>query len=368
MNNTITDNINHKKYNILLANNQKNINIMYNHFNDFLNSQNLKLTNGIICIDFEFNQVSKTNKDVSIIQINLETNNIGTIYIIELKLLNQKQVNKLIELLTNTKIHKIIHGGEALDIPYLFEQLFNKDTAKIKNFLTNFYDTKYLCEFFHIINGKTNKCSIYDLYKEQKVINSSIYKQLNNIENIIGPIHTIDINMNNIICNQKIFEYVIYDVRYLGSLFNKLKKNTNKHFNILSEITQHSYYYNKVFNQIFFDFKTFVDSINNNFIVIKNENIKLNEIYYWFILTCIDNNNLINLLLEITYFKFFIEIIVKFIVYNQINNKYIIYKSKNVPSALNFKIHDNNLFNKILFGKNTIDFCEKIQTVVLNFI
>ena len=54
---------------------------------------------------------------------------------------------------------KILHGGESLDIPYLFDQVL-KDKKLIKSFCKNLFDTKYLCEYGHIEKGFNGKCSI----------------------------------------------------------------------------------------------------------------------------------------------------------------------------------------------------------------
>lgn len=101
-------------------------------------------------MDFEFNSVSKTNREIALFQINLENDsNIGMIFVFYPPELSKSDTNILIKLITNEHMIKIIHGGESLDIPYLFDQVL-KDTNLIYSFCKNLFDTKYLCEYAHI--------------------------------------------------------------------------------------------------------------------------------------------------------------------------------------------------------------------------
>ena len=187
----IYDKFNKKKYKIYVAKNDAKIEHMINYFNYFIEFKNTKY----IGIDLEFNKVSRNLRDVALIQLNLEieNDNNGVIFVLDPKILNKNQLNILIKLLTEQKIIKIIHGGESLDIPYLFNQLFESNKELIKNFLVNLYDTKYLCEYSHIINNMKGKCSIYYLYREYNIINDEQFEYLSNIENITGPIYLVNI-------------------------------------------------------------------------------------------------------------------------------------------------------------------------------
>ena len=46
--------------------------------------------------------------------------------------LKKDQLNVLLELLTKDDIQKILHGAEALDMPYLFKNIFTTTNLRIK--------------------------------------------------------------------------------------------------------------------------------------------------------------------------------------------------------------------------------------------
>lgn len=342
----INDDYNKKTFKIYVAKNQQMINFMIIYFNDYIQLQNKK----IIAIDLEFNKVSKSLRDVALIQLNLEIvdKNEGILFVLDPKILNSKELKVLKKLLTDPTIIKILHGGESLDIPYLLNQLLENDIDMIKNFLNNLYDTKYLCEYKHIEENQKRKCSIYDLYKEFNVINEKIYNDLNNIENIIGPIYLIHINIKKLA--PKVLEYAVYDVLYLVSLYHKIVKISDYYNILIPNITQHIFFYKRIENIYFKKINDIVINYNNYYIVINNENIKLID-YYYYIIYSLDNK-IYKEIINITYFKFFIEIIYKYIIYSYISDKYIIYKQKKNKSI---KIK-NNIDNKILFNTSTINF------------
>ena len=127
----------------------------------------------LISLDFEFNQEkllsgspsiklgkSINGRRIAIFQINIETKDKINIFLFYPPDLNANQKNDLIKFLTNDS-KKIIHGGESLDIPYLFTDLLVEYEDKNK-FCKNLIDTKYLCEYKHLIEEKPeDKCKIY---------------------------------------------------------------------------------------------------------------------------------------------------------------------------------------------------------------
>lgn len=330
------DDKNNKSYEIIIANNKKKIKNMIKYFKDFITIKKQK----IIAIDLEFNGVSKEKKIIALMQINFEINNIGIIYILDPNILSVNDINILIKLLTNKNIIKIIHGGESLDIPYFFNQLLKKDPKKIKKFINNLIDTKYLCEYYNIINKKKESCSIYELYLQFNIITKKKYEYLNNFENIIGPIFDINIDINNL--HSSLVEYAYYDVLYLISLYEKFDNDIKE---IISSLTQLCYFYKKIDDNNFNNLKFIVTKYNNYFIIIKNEKIKLidfyNYIFYSYII-----NTIIYKIININYFKFFIENIIKFLVYIIISKKYTIYSKLN---SIAEPIIDTNIINNILF-------------------
>lgn len=354
----IYDDYNKKTYKVYVAKNSTKIKYMINYFNEFIKLKDIKA----IGIDLEFNKVSKYDRDVALIQLNLEilSKKQGFIFVLDPKMLNNIELNILINLLTVKNIIKILHGGESLDIPYLLNQLFNNDITLIRQFLENLYDTKYLCEYKHIINNEKKKCSIYDLYKELDVITDKKFIYLYNIENIIGPIYLVNIKIENL--SYKVLEYVVYDVLYLVSLFEKITKISINFNKIIPEITRNIFFYKRIENKYFVQINEIVNKYNNYFILINNENIKLNDFYYFVIYSL--NNKIYQQILNITYYKFFIEILYKYLIYIDISKKYTIYKEKKIKIN---KI-EGNLTNKILFGKYIIDLFNQFKKDIQFFI
>ena len=114
----IFDDYNKKNYKIYVAKNKEKIHFMIKYFDYFNKLNDIR----IIGIDLEFNKVSRTNRDVALIQLNLEIGSTkeGIIFVLDPKILNDNQIKILVTLLSNIEIIKVLHGGESLDIPYLF--------------------------------------------------------------------------------------------------------------------------------------------------------------------------------------------------------------------------------------------------------
>jgi len=345
-------NLNNKKYYVLTITNKIKTTFMINKFKEF---------NGIIGLDFEFKKVSKDFKDISLFQINLEdkTNN-AYIFIFYPPALNIKEYNILIKLLINPNNIKIIHGGESLDISYLFNTLFKQDSDLIKKFIKNLYDTKFLCEYYHIENNINSKCSIYNLLEEFKILSDKQIKYLENLEVKIGPIYTVEFNIDNL--NINLIEYAMYDVLYLPTLLNKIINISKIYKNVIQEFTSIIYYHKKVDISQFKPLYDKINNLNNSFIIVNNNQLKLIDIYYYYYYHKFSNNLLIKLS-EITYFKQFIETIIKYSIYNYIIDNYTVnlsneeviknklddiqplfFKYKNV-TKLNKFIEKNMIFN-----------------------
>ncbi len=348
----IIDKYNNKNYEIYVAKNKTKINEMIEYFNYYINLNKKKY----IGIDLEFNKVSRTDRDVALIQLNLEieNNNIGKIFVLDPRKLSNNEKDILINLLTSKAIIKIIHGGESLDIPYLYNQLFNNNIEYIINFSNNLYDTKYLCEYNHIINNKKGKCSIYDLYKEYKVITKKKYNYLSNIENITGPIYLVHIDINNM--TEKVLEYAVYDVLYLVSLYEKIPKNE-----LITEISRNIFYYKRIPDNNYEILNDIVKKNNNSFVIIKNEPIKLIDFYYFIIYTI--NYEFMLKSLDVTYFKSFLETVYRYIIYDLISNKYIIYQDKQTKIKIK-----NSLNDKIIFGDEFKNFINIIKNEIIKML
>ena len=159
-----------KKYKIIICNNKDIIIKMIKYFKYFIN---LKSKYKYMGLDFEFNRsLDNTKREIALFQIKLEANDEEPyIFMFYPPDLNSQQIDTLIEILIEPEIIKIIHGGEALDIPYLFLELI-KDKKLHINFCKNLFDTRYLCEYYNLDNKLIeNKCKIYYLLKQMNVIN-----------------------------------------------------------------------------------------------------------------------------------------------------------------------------------------------------
>jgi len=106
-------------YNLILGDNKETLKKMINYFKTFMKIKDKKQ----VGVDFEFNRVNNERK-IALFQINLESPNTKTIFMFYPPDLSINQVKVLKQLLYSEDI--IIHGGESLDMPYLFSEIFIK--------------------------------------------------------------------------------------------------------------------------------------------------------------------------------------------------------------------------------------------------
>ena len=111
----------------------------------------------MIGIDFEFNRVND-KRQIAVCQINLEDiTTEANIIIFDPKKINKIQMGLFKKLLLSSKVSKILHGGESLDIPYLFNNIL-KTLKEQRIFAKTFYDTKFLCDFYNLDQKKNKRC------------------------------------------------------------------------------------------------------------------------------------------------------------------------------------------------------------------
>lgn len=341
-----------ENYNIYLTNDQINLNI----FKIFLLFYYLELKNckiKYIGIDFEFN-----TKVIALMQLCFD----NEIFIIHPDQLDKNWKLFFIEkILCNEYSFKILHGSDSLDLPYIYDELLHKNSTLIIKFNRQFADTKFLCEYsFYNKNLSLGKCKIYELLLMENIINQKKYDEIKLNEEKMGPIYDIKIDINNL--SDKLINYSFYDVIYLDRL---LKNYENKdYFNLIIELTQLVMIDKRDIQEIVP--KEEINKINN-YILIKNNQIKkLVEIFNLFY-TKLEKNELINNLLKINYFKQNIIFIIKFELYTNLFNKYIIYEKLSEKkiynkNLLNYKL---NYLDKINF-KNFVNLIKK-NTKVFNF-
>ena len=324
--------LNNKTYNVLKVDSKKKQEFMINFFNNFINNQNKNINEKhYLGIDFEFNKVRKTERDVALMQMNLENdNNVGTIFVFYPPELSEDYKNVLIKLLTNNYIIKVLHGAESLDIPYLFNQLLIEDEL-IDKFCMNFYDTRFLCDYYHINNNIKGRCSIYYLLLEHKIINEKKFNELEKIEDITGPIYLIHIDIHKLDYN--VFRYSLYDVLYLPELIKKFINMGSPYSDIIPEITSFINKYKRNPKNNFNEIEQTINSMNINFIYEKDNMILLNDIFEIFNVTVIDGY--IAKIQKIDYFRKIIDIFIKLIIYYNISIHFDIYKNKNNKENIN---------------------------------
>jgi len=316
--------INNKIYQILVIDNKENENYMFKMVNSF--------NEGYLAIDLEFNHVSKDKMDVALMQLNLEDDisDIGHIFLLNPSELLEENYNNLINLFTKKNIKKILHGSDSLDITYLFNQLLITK-ENINNFCYNLYDTRYLCEYYKLFNNEnTISCGIYNILLELNIITTEKLNELEEIEEKMGPIWLIKINIYNL--NILVLKYALYDVIFLPQLLKKFLNFYDNYYTlIIPELTCLVYKYKKNIENQFLHLEKIIGKMNINFVYIDNKRYLLQEIYE------ILNNEIFDRIKEINYFKNFFKIIIKFLIYSNIYDKYNIYLKNNIKlSNINF--------------------------------
>lgn len=343
-----------KTYIINLVKTNNDIIFMIEYFNNFIISTNKEKCVGL---DFEFNS-SPNGKQIALLQIILESeSDKSRIFIFYPPDLNNEQKNILITLLTDYKIKKILHGAEALDIPYLFKNIFITD--RLRNiFCQNLFDTRYMCEYMHIDNKINKKCKIYSILLEYDVINNDQYYMLLKNEEEMGPIYEIDINIQNL--NNNLILYSAFDVLYLPTLLKQFPQNTIYN-NLISEITCFNYK-DKYDNFFVKPFSEILNKLNNYFIKTPTGNLKLIDISYYYYYT---RNGIFLNLMEINYFKKFLETFVKFIVYKNIYKLFNVYVNNNMITNMNSQFKElENKFKLINIPNVLKEFLIELKTEI----
>lgn len=342
-------NLSKKTYNILKVNNKKKEKYMSKIFNNFIENQNKNPDQKhYIGIDFEFNKVSKSDREVALMQINLENDsNKGNIFILFPPGLDKINLNVLIKLLTHKKIIKIFHGAESLDIPYLFNQLLITK-ENIDNFSINFYDTKYLCDYYYLENKTTGKCGIYNLLVDNNIISQTKMNELDKLADDIGPLYHINISINNLSnkLGNKIFKYSLYDVLYLPELIKKITDRGEIYANIIPEFSSIINKYKRGYDERIINLDKIINEYNNYYIINKKNKTNLKDIWEIYFYYLCDKNNYLDILKEINYFKSFIIIITKLFIYSHLIDNFVVFKNKDIKVTNNNFTKYFNIFSK----------------------
>lgn len=312
--------LNNKKYLVLKIDTIEREKYMVDIIKTFLK----KTTKRFIAMDFEFNKVTKNNRDVALMQINMEDEtDTGMILILHPPSLNNQTMALpiLIELLTDPNIIKVLHGGESLDIPYLFGQLL-KDKKIIEKFCNNLYDTKYLCDYMNIITNDIDKpasCSIYYLLETNKIITKNKVEELNRMADKVDISNVNDIDIKNLDFN--VMRYALYDVLFLPELIKLFLKKDSIYTKVIPEITNLINKHKREVEDEFSKLELIVNRHNNYFLLYDTRIIlkDLWDIFHWFFESDIK---------KINYFKRTIETLTKLVVYSNLDKNYNVHISK----------------------------------------
>lgn len=262
------------KIKILVGNNKDNLKLIKKHlinYQKFLS----KSKNNYLGLDFEFNPKSHTSKKIALAQLYLEgfpssIEELGFVFDPTDKIIEDEFRNTL--LTDNIKV--ILHGGESLDIPYLFLNLF-KNKKEIVKFTSNLIDTKYLCEYDLIVNPvEGHRCKIYYLLLQKKVITQKKFNDLIKNEENMGKIYKIIIDVKNL--SNNLLKYSIYDVIFLPQLIRNLKLESNKDLQIVNTFAQLNFLWKNKLIPSINNQKEKIDKILNSY---NKDNIRINEIF-----------------------------------------------------------------------------------------
>ena len=293
------------------------------------------ISNKLVGIDLEFNNINN-KREIALVQINIY-NSYKKIFIINPLDFDKNQIEVFKTFLFKNKI--IMHGAESLDIPNMFNEILLTDNERIQ-FLKNYIDTKFLCEYQNILNNYNRKCKIYELLLNQKVIDQKIYDYLEKNEELMGHIYNILIDIKKLKNNKQLILYSSYDVYYLGELYISLLNLEN--LEIFMDFVRLIILirYNSNLNK----YSSLVNSMNN-YIDSKSKK-RLNDIYNDYIKKNI--NQLLLLLLQIPFIKKIAEIIIKYQVYKNITDTNIVYVKKDVILDKSDKSDNNETIENII--------------------
>ena len=334
------NNLNNKQFKITICNNKKKLNLMLNYINNFLKIKDKKY----LGIDFEFNNINN-KREIALCQINLETNKDGNIYLFNPLDLDKNEINVFRSILIDKNTIKILHGGESLDLPYLFDNILltNKDREL---FLENLFDTRYLCEYYNIDNNLDRKCKINYLLLDMNVITRKQFDFLEEEEKKMGPIYDIIIDIKNM--NDLLILYTTTDVLYLPELLKKYPKDKT-YQKLIPQLTNYVFYLKRVNN--FNNINQKISKYNINFLKYDNKNIQLSKVYNILAYMIDSKNKIYYSFLEINHFKKTLEIILKNYIYNYLIENFYVWKNNSELVTKNIEFNDNFLNNNyVLFN------------------
>jgi hypothetical protein len=341
----------------------------------YLDCVHSKIKN-MIGIDFEFN-----SQKIALCQVGFyPKRKFKYVFVFNPKFLSTYETDIVIKtMFTQQNAYKIMHGSDSLDIPYIFEELFMRDSELIIQFTKYLVDTRFLCEYYKIsTNWSDKKCSLYDALKFFNVITLKKYEELENINKMIGPIYDVKWNVKNM--SSYHLKYAGYDVVYLKLFVLKIfetAKNDSESLKIQCKYVSpiyrlHCYERYKIVDVIEIA-KNMTDPVNNYIVESKNGTIKKTMINIFN--EVIENAKLDSLNMsfknftQINNFKKILILLFKLIVYSYLSSNYIIYSNKKekydqIIQSIDFKQLHLLKLHKIV---NLLEyFNECLKSIIIN--
>jgi hypothetical protein len=299
---------------IIICKNNKLNRDLEKYIIDFINNPS-KTSDKIIGIDFEFNRI-KDKREIALCQINFEYNNKSDVFLFYPPNIDKNIFRKL---LIADNIIKILHGSESLDLPYLYSNILNENDRD--KFCINLFDTRYMCEYYNSVNNIDGKCKIYDLLLSLRVIDKKKYDELMKNDELIGNIWDVFIDVRNL--SNEVAKYSAYDVIYLPDLYRAFFTSNNNINDIYQKIIPDisCVAFNLRYNNKLNDISETISKYNLNRINFYDSQMNFNDIYILIFEWIKSNDNILNNLYNINYFKKIIEFFVKNIIYNKLDSK-----------------------------------------------
>lgn len=233
-----------------------------------------------------------------------------------------------------SKCIKIVHGSDSLDIPYIFNDLLDKNRKLFLKFVRYMYDTRFMCEMNKILNNIGNiKCSLYDAMLFFKTISNEKYNELDNINKKMGPIYNVVWDV--VALDGLNLKYALYDVLFLRKFVYDIIRSSNG--KILSAVKLMPYlerfiYIEKQDSKIMIYIKDIIDKINNFEVQINGNKKRLIDLFNSSVTQIEITKSGVTLdnIMQISYFKGTLVYLFKFVLYSVLFDKYDIYESRNV--------------------------------------
>lgn len=339
-------------FKVLISNSKQKIKLFILNCLMFYHESLLEPKNSYLSLDFEFNQ-----RLIAVMQLCFESPISTTKWI---WLTNPAEFSKednmiyINLIMTNKNIHKILHGADSLDIPFLFYTYFENDKEVAKKFMSKYIDTRFLCEYYRISLDEGKKCAIYDALEYFQVINKKQYDNLNNTHDGMGPVQDISWSIHTL--NEYSTKYAYYDVLFLKTfiqrIFSWAKQKTPDKYSFyiyIPVITRYVILEKREVTNISSKIKQEVDKANNWKIKSRGKMFTLISVFSY-ILNKFKVYHIgfdYELLMSINYFRKNFSLIMKKIVYYLIFKHLIVYKSRDVKADESDKIQLMDLLDDL---------------------